>query len=1072
MVLQDHSGTALIEMDPQNAPVVAGQKIVLDGTSSKGRGGASLAIGNLLLAADLSPSGREKVGSALLQAGKHPISVSWFDGNVPNRFEILYDSTNMNMFRRSIPDSLLFHPVVTPPAGTTNWRAGLDYHAYEGLWSSLPDFHQLKAVKRGTAANFDLGVKSRSNFTGLEFSGYLELAREATYTFYLVLQGPDQLFIEQPQIHGLETTGVPAPQRIIPGQILSEQDRSRWAQVEGVVTFVSKEQYGGLRLELTSGQEHIDAEIADGSAGASALLLGSRVQITGICQSGYSLVGQRSFMKFWVPGLKQVELLEVAPASWTSRPVLTIKEVTALSEAAPRETLFRVRGKVQSVEAGHSMVIKDQTGQLEVETTQPLPENTGDYVEVMGSGMKRGKAVFLGYGFFRKVEGAEDVSEPLPTLTTAEAVKQLSRSDAMRGYPVKIRGVITWSGGTGAVLQDSTMGVFIDEFKPENSREQRVGEYWEVEGRTTAQFSPMVRALKVVRLGEASMPVPVRPTWDQLVNGTLDTQYVEIQGVVTSVGNAGLTLLTHGGRIIVDLPEKKTGELKAYENSLIRVRGCLWAVKDEITHVLRVGEIQIHDALIDLDQERPANPFAAPLKRASEFLLFDARASAFQRIKVAGQIIHEREGEYFLMDGTNGLRFTTKVAAPLQVGDQVEVVGFPALDGRSPALREAVVRYTGHSLLPEPVFLSKESSLSGDHDSTLIKVRAQLVNFGIDQADQILGLQMGPHVIVARLNQKAGTLQSIPIGSELELVGVYDGRATGQGEGQVIDSFELLLNSPSAVRILALPSWWTIRRMLVIVAILVGVLITASIWIRMLQRQVGLRTVQLRNEIEGREQIERKHALEAERSRIARDLHDDLGSSLTEISLLADAGPGQPPSLEKAHRRFQAIESKARAVTSALDVIVWLVNPGKNQLQFLVGYLVSYAEDFFSTAGINCRVRVPVEVPQLSFEAEVRHSLFLAVKEILTNVVRHSRATDALMEIDIDEHQMTITISDNGRGFEFSDHSGGDGLVNLRKRMADLKGRCKITPQPGAGTKISLIVPLPVNNTATITNEL
>ncbi len=360
--------------------------------------------------------------------------------------------------------------------------------------------------------------------------------------------------------------------------------------------------------------------------------------------------------------------------------------------------------------------------------------------------------------------------------------------------------------------------------------------------------------------------------------------------------------------------------------------------------------------------------------------------------------------------------------------------------------------------------LAESAPFSKDYDATLVAVKAQLMNLSVDQEDQVLGLQMGSCLFVARFNSKAGALQSVPVGSELELSGVYVGHGGNRNLGQDIDSFELLLNSPSDIQILARPSWWTIKRMLVIVSVLFGVLVIALVWIRLLQRQVALRTAQLGKEIEERERIERQHVVEQERSRIARDLHDDLGSSLTEISLLADAGPGRPATLERAGKRFESIAKKARAVVNALDVIVWLVNPGKNQLQHLVGYLVSYAEEYFSASGITCRVRIPHDIPQLSFTAEIRHSLFLAVKEVLNNVVRHSQASEVVMGISLDEEQMKIVIADNGRGFDPATPVEGNGLTNLRNRLADLGGSCEIAAESRKGTKISLLVPLPRYN--------
>ena len=221
----------------------------------------------------------------------------------------------------------------------------------------------------------------------------------------------------------------------------------------------------------------------------------------------------------------------------------------------------------------------------------PLPSKPGAWVEVLGSAQGQTNDVVLRNAFFRQVEPAGAAEAPLPLLTTARAVKRLKRKEALRGYPVKIRGVITWGGGSGAVIQDSTMGVYVDNFRAEGGQTQRVGDYWEVEGQTTAEFSPNVWATKVTRLGEGSLPPPVLPAWDQLINGSLDTQYVELKGVVTGIDQEGISLLTHGNILHVAMPEKRAEELRCYENALIRLRGCLWAVKDENTHMFKIGKI-------------------------------------------------------------------------------------------------------------------------------------------------------------------------------------------------------------------------------------------------------------------------------------------------------------------------------------------------------------------------------------------------------------------------------------------------------------------------------------------------
>jgi signal transduction histidine kinase len=544
------------------------------------------------------------------------------------------------------------------------------------------------------------------------------------------------------------------------------------------------------------------------------------------------------------------------------------------------------------------------------------------------------------------------------------------------------------------------------------------------------------------------------------MNGSLDTLYVELQGIATAVESNRVTLLTRSGKIQAYLPETPVEQIPHYEGALLRIRGCLWAVKDEVTHVFRIGEVQIHSAVIHIEEPPPAYPFSIPLKRTADLLLFDSQAALLKQVKVGGQIIHSRNNEYFLMDGTNGLRFIPRTGVKLNAGDLVEVVGFPELGGPSPILREALVRPGGHGALPDPRPLLDGPWPAGELDATRVSVRALLLNLSKDQQDQVLGLQAGPHVFVARLPLFRGAEFTLPVGSRLELTGTFAARAGDRTAGREVDSFELLLNSPSDIRLLARPVWFSLRRMAMIVGLLVGSLLIAMIWITMLRRQVEQRSAQLHSEIQERERTEQLRALEAERSRIARDLHDDLGSSLTEISLLADAGSGHPPTLERAAGRFQTIGTKARSLVQALDVIVWLVNPSKDALPFLTGYLGSYAEEYLSASGIGCRLKIPVDIPPVRLNANVRHNLFLAVKEALHNIVRHAHASEVLVEFTAHDGGLHVMIADNGKGFDPSLPAEGNGLANLKQRMTSVGGSCELTAQPGSGTTVRLLLPL------------
>ena len=137
-------------------------------------------------------------------------------------------------------------------------------------------------------------------------------------------------------------------------------------------------------------------------------------------------------------------------------------------------------------------------------------------------------------------------------------------------------------------------------------------------------------------------------------------------------------------------------------------------------------------------------------------MLFDARADALRRVRIAGQVTGQHQGEYYLMDGENGLRFDPKTSVKLNMGDLVEIVGFPDMTGPSPVLREAVVRFIGKASLPPPRRLDETNMLSGKLDARLVSLNSRLVGLSADRFEWVLQLQTGTRNYVARLANSTG----------------------------------------------------------------------------------------------------------------------------------------------------------------------------------------------------------------------------------------------------------------------------------------------------------------------------
>jgi ligand-binding sensor domain-containing protein/signal transduction histidine kinase len=211
--------------------------------------------------------------------------------------------------------------------------------------------------------------------------------------------------------------------------------------------------------------------------------------------------------------------------------------------------------------------------------------------------------------------------------------------------------------------------------------------------------------------------------------------------------------------------------------------------------------------------------------------------------------------------------------------------------------------------------------------------------------------------------------------------------------------------------------------------------------------------------------------IEQDRSRIARDIHDNIGSGLTRINLLNELLLGDPAG-QLPHRIAQITEVTCELMR-AMDEIVWAVNPKNDTLDSLMSYLCDFADEYLRTAKIRLRIHMPASLPAWHLTSEVRHNLFLAVKEVLNNIVKHSHASEVFFNLKLEAGSATITIRDNGRGFQLDSvplelpvglpRTNRNGLDNLQKRASSIGGWCFVQSEPGTGTIIELTVPGPKN---------
>jgi len=247
--------------------------------------------------------------------------------------------------------------------------------------------------------------------------------------------------------------------------------------------------------------------------------------------------------------------------------------------------------------------------------------------------------------------------------------------------------------------------------------------------------------------------------------------------------------------------------------------------------------------------------------------------------------------------------------------------------------------------------------------------------------------------------------------------------------------------APARAAVVVIPFWWQRREANAAAAVLLVGLIVVVV------RHISLRRARARVA-----ELEREQALERERSRIARDLHDDLGSRLAQIALIAE----QP-----AEGSADRIASVAREAMQTMDELVWTVNARNDTVERFAEFAAEFAEEHLALAGIRCRLQIQPDLENARLDADIRRHLFLGFKEAIHNAVKHARASEVRVGIGVDRGALVLEVADNGRGLPADRCTAtGNGMRNMRERMEAAGGSVTAESTPGAGTRLVFRAPI------------
>ncbi len=572
---------------------------------------------------------------------------------------------------------------------------------------------------------------------------------------------------------------------------------------------------------------------------------GARVRLLGVLEAA---ADAWSRPRLWVADWSEVVVTAQSPP-WEGVRRVTIPEARTLARSGSEDEVRIVARAIASL-SPRSFRVAEGRDTISVELDRPDVVRDGSTLEIRGFATMRRDEPLIANARRRSI-GTQSFElsrheAGLPTLTGISQVRGLSRSEAERGYPVRLEAVATYvSPASGHLfVQDETGGLYIHIGAQDTGLAS--GDRVRVEGFTApGGLAPMVTSPSIRRLGAGRQPEARPVSGARLSAGYDDCRRVEVSGIVRRVRHddegSQLLLGIEGQRVPVRLPPSPKGTDLIPVDARVRVHGVCGTHFNQRSLFDRV-ELFVADAGDVTIEERPGPPFALPLVPVSDLLRSGVDGRWERLVRTRAVVLHHRAGQPLYLRGSSGTVIAeTDSAQPLRPGDEVDVVGFPAPAPATPRLEDAFFRRVGHGPPPEPVAVSGVQLLGPGLDAELTRFQATLVDVARHEAGTSLILQGADQLIEAFGD---GDLQPVPpAGARLEVTGLllFEDERTGGGPQS-----RVLLRGPDDVRVIARPPWLTSRRAAGTAGALAAAALVAQAWIVTLRRQVRARTGELR----------------------------------------------------------------------------------------------------------------------------------------------------------------------------------------------------------------------------------